>query len=74
MTPTAVLAGIACLWLGMAPAISFPEAPLKFRAPGVTVAIGLGIGRIVFRALNVVEVAWPASWWRRWWRVRRPPR
>ncbi|HJQ47983.1 MAG TPA: hypothetical protein VJ870_16945 [Amycolatopsis sp.] len=37
-------------------AISFLEAPLKFRAPGVTVPIGLGIGRLVFRALNGVEV------------------
>lgn len=36
-------------------AISFIEAPLKFRAPGVTVRIGLGIGRLVFRALNFVE-------------------
>ncbi|MEV0679148.1 hypothetical protein AB0I60_21770 [Actinosynnema sp. NPDC050436] len=37
-------------------AISFLEAPLKFRAPGVTVVVGLGIGRIVFRALNAAEV------------------
>src|SRR4029078_7359155 len=37
-------------------AISFLEAPLKFRAPGVTVPIGLGIGRLVFRALNIVEL------------------
>nr|WP_208406340.1 hypothetical protein [Amycolatopsis granulosa] len=37
-------------------AISFLEAPLKFRAPGVTVPIGLGIGRLVFRALNGAEV------------------
>ncbi|MFF7154163.1 hypothetical protein [Streptomyces sp. NPDC008139] len=36
-------------------AISFLEAPLKFRAPDVTVRIGLGIGRLVFRALNSVE-------------------
>jgi membrane protein implicated in regulation of membrane protease activity len=36
-------------------AISFLEAPLKFRAPGVTIAIGLGIGRLVFRALNLTE-------------------
>ncbi|HEY5879506.1 MAG TPA: hypothetical protein VIU11_11375 [Nakamurella sp.] len=36
-------------------AISFLEAPLKFRAPGVTLRIGLGIGRLVFRALNAVE-------------------
>jgi hypothetical protein len=36
-------------------AISFLETPLKFRAPGVTVPIGLGIGRLVFRALNSAE-------------------
>ncbi|MGH6656224.1 MAG: hypothetical protein ACRDVE_13590 [Actinocrinis sp.] len=38
-------------------AISFLEAPLKFRAPGVTIPIGLGIGRLVFRVLNAVEAA-----------------
>ncbi|WP_436405503.1 hypothetical protein [Mycobacterium asiaticum] len=37
-------------------AISFLEAPLKFRAPNVTLPIGLGIGRLVFRALNTAEV------------------
>jgi len=37
-------------------AISFFEAPLRFRAPGVTLQIGLGIGRLVFRALNTAEV------------------
>ena len=36
-------------------AISFLEAPLKFRAPGVTLPLGLGIGRLVFRALNACE-------------------
>ncbi|RVW04952.1 hypothetical protein [Rhodococcus spongiicola] len=44
-------------WLGMVVAISFLEAPIKFRAPGVTIPIGLGIGRLVFRALNIAEVA-----------------
>lgn len=43
-------------WLGMVVAISFLEAPIKFRAPGVTLAIGLGIGRKVFFALNAVEL------------------
>jgi hypothetical protein len=43
------------VWLGMVFAISFLEAPLKFRAPGVDLRIGLGIGRLVFRALNSVE-------------------
>jgi hypothetical protein len=44
------------VWLGMVVAISFLEAPLKFRAPNVTLPIGLAIGRLVFRALNIVEV------------------
>ena len=52
------VAGIAAafVWLGMVLAISFLEAPLKFRAPGVTLQTGLGIGRLVFRALNACEV------------------
>jgi hypothetical protein len=45
------------IWLGMVLAISFLETPLKFRAPGVTVPLGLGIGRLVFRALAVVELS-----------------
>lgn len=43
------------LWLGMLVAISFLEAPLKFQAPGITIPLGLGIGRLVFAALNMVE-------------------
>ncbi|MEV3959410.1 hypothetical protein AB0M34_00715 [Nocardia sp. NPDC050193] len=42
-------------------AISFLEAPLKFRASGVTVPIGLGIGRLVFRALNIIEICFAAT-------------
>jgi hypothetical protein len=57
-TTSGLAAGAATFtWLGMVLAISFLEAPLKFRAPGVTVRIGLGIGRLVFRALNLVEAA-----------------
>ena len=44
-----------CLWMGFVCAISFMEAWLKFRAPGITVSLGLGIGRLVFAALNKVE-------------------
>ena len=43
------------LWLGMVGAISFIEAPLKFQAEGITIPLGLGIGRLVFAALNVAE-------------------
>lgn len=45
------------LWAGMLCGISFLEAPLKFTAPGITVPLGVGIGRIVFHALNKVELA-----------------
>jgi hypothetical protein len=51
-----VVAAVAFTWLGMVLAISFLEAPLKFRAPGITIPLGLGIGRLVFRALNRVEL------------------
>ena len=49
-------AGTAFAWLGMVLAISFLETPLKFRAPGITLPLGLGIGRLVFRALNTTEI------------------
>ncbi|WP_284252709.1 hypothetical protein [Pseudolysinimonas kribbensis] len=64
-------------WLGMVLAISFLEAPLKFRAPGITTELGVGIGRLVFRVLNLVEavlalavlvtsvVPWPPAAWPR---------
>ncbi len=52
----AIAVALTFVWLGMVLAISFLEAPLKFRAPNVTLQIGLGIGRLVFRALNTVEV------------------
>ncbi|MEU6259699.1 hypothetical protein [Streptomyces sp. NPDC047043] len=54
-TWAAAAVAVTFVWLGMVLAISFLEAPLKFRAPGVTIPLGLGIGRLVFRALNLVE-------------------
>ena len=71
----AMQTAIVFVWLGMVLGISFLEAPLKFRAPGITIALGVGIGRLVFRALNLVEgvfalvliatlvLAWPAAPW-----------
>jgi apolipoprotein N-acyltransferase len=52
----AVAVAAIFVWLGMVAAISFLETPVKFRAPGVTLQIGLGIGRLVFRALNACEL------------------
>lgn len=45
---------LACLltWIGFVCAISFLEAWLQFQTPGVTLPIGLGIGKLVFGALN----------------------
>jgi hypothetical protein len=47
---------IPAIWLGLIIGISFIEAPLKFTAPGITIPLGLGIGRRVFLAMNIVEV------------------
>ena len=44
------------IWIGFVGAISFMEAWLKFQAPGITLPLGLGIGRLVFSALNKVEL------------------
>ncbi|MEW7279833.1 hypothetical protein ABW636_14665 [Aquimarina sp. 2201CG1-2-11] len=47
---------IPILWLGFVLSISFMEAWLKFQAEGVTQAIGLSIGKLVFGVLNKVEL------------------
>jgi len=44
------------LWLGMLLGISFMEAPLKFKAPKMTMEIAIGLGQLVFRTLNKVEI------------------
>ena len=43
------------IWSGCIIAISCMESWLKFRAPGVTLPVGLGIGKLVFNALNKME-------------------
>lgn len=52
----ALLLVIPAVWLGLLIGISLIEAPLKFTAPGITIPLGLGIGRRVFFAMNLVEV------------------
>jgi hypothetical protein len=48
---------IGLLWLGMIVGISFVATPLKFQAPGVTLEMGLDIGRLVFGVFNKIEIA-----------------
>src|SRR5699024_7071081 len=47
---------LPAIWVGLIIGISFIEAPLKFTAPGITIPLGLGIGRRVFLAMNITEV------------------
>ncbi|WBX77422.1 hypothetical protein PG911_03930 [Tenacibaculum ovolyticum] len=47
---------ITFIWIGFVGAISFMESWLKFQAPGITTKLGLGIGRLVFNALNIMEI------------------
>lgn len=47
---------IPAIWLGLIIAISFVETPLKFQAPGITLELGLGIGRLVFFAMNTTAL------------------
>jgi hypothetical protein len=51
-----VMLMVIFIWTGMLLGISFLEAPLKFQAPNITLALGLGIGRLVFGALNKIEI------------------
>jgi hypothetical protein len=44
------------IWLGLVLGLAFIEAPLKFQAPGITLPLGLGIGRLVFSVLNKIEI------------------
>ena len=47
---------IPFIWFGAVVAISFMEAPLKFTEPNIDLPLGLGIGYVIFHALNKVEI------------------
>ncbi|MEM9078756.1 MAG: hypothetical protein AAGC43_17070 [Bacteroidota bacterium] len=52
-----LIIAITFVWVGMVLGISFLEAPLKFQAPNITTELGLGIGKLVFSALNKIEIS-----------------
>lgn len=54
-TKNSTIIALTFLWIGFVCAISFMEAWIKFQAPGITLELGLGIGKLVFSALNKVE-------------------
>src|SRR5690554_1377074 len=49
------IATVLLFWPGFVCSISFMEACLNFQAPGVTLPIGLSIGKLIFTALNRME-------------------
>lgn len=51
------IAALTFMWVGLICGISFLEAPLKFQAPGITLELGLGIGKLVFGALTKIEMS-----------------
>lgn len=53
---------VILFWAGFVSSISFMEAWLKFRIEGVTLNIGLRIGKRIFRALNRMEWLFIASY------------
>lgn len=57
MNITIPIVALLFFWVGFVCAISFMEAWLKFRVKGVTLAIGLSIGKKVFTALSLMEWA-----------------
>lgn len=50
-----IIIALLIFWAGFVSSISFMEAWLKFRAEGVTLNIGLSIGKKIFTALNRTE-------------------
>jgi len=46
---------VVFIWIGFILSISFMEAWLKFQAPGITLGLGLGIGKLVFGTMNKIE-------------------
>src|SRR5665647_2428931 len=51
------IAACSFVWTGFIGAISFMESWLKFRAPNLSMPVGLSIVKLVFSALNKVEWA-----------------
>lgn len=60
--PAASATGVTFSWLGLVLATSFMEAPLKFRAPGLELAVGLAIDIRYQRADEPIDHRWQQDW------------
>lgn len=47
---------VASVWFGVVLGLAFVETPLKFLAPGMTLPVALGIGRLVLTALDLLSL------------------
>jgi len=50
-------AWVCFLWVGITVGVSMIATPVRFTAPSITRPIALDVGRVVFAALNKVELA-----------------
>lgn len=48
---------IPSVWVGLIIGLGFIETPLKFLAPGMTLELALGLGRLVLTTLDLIGVA-----------------
>lgn len=48
---------VPAVWLGLLLALAFIETPLKFLAPGMTLELALGVGRLVLTAADIAGAA-----------------
>ena len=48
---------LPAVWLGLLGGLAFIESPLKFLAPGMTLDIALGVGRLVLTAADIAGAA-----------------
>ena len=48
---------IPAVWIGLLIGLAFIETPLKFLAPGMTLELALGLGRIVLTAADIAGAA-----------------
>lgn len=52
---------VPSVWLGLLVALGFIETPLKFLAPGMTLDVALGVGRLVLTVADIAGVVFLAA-------------